>query len=252
MKINPLTNARASFEKFQTSINGLLGQVPDVLKGPVEQLITETKTVLAALPADDAADTAPDLTPALNALGALLARLTETVASLTNSFAQFKEKAAADAAVLAGKVTDFEARLTNGQLVTQDQAKELAGAARQQGIESAKAEGKLLNDRKATLAAAGLPLPSDDALLLGEEAVFTARKDAAKSRVEILAGKGLALNGKAAPLVARAAWLPDQDTFDHEVKNIIEPILGVASSRTADPLLGAGAGGAATERRGVM
>jgi hypothetical protein len=95
-------------------------------------------------------------------------------------------------------------------------------------FEATAARAKLIADRKAAVASAGLPVPAEELLSAAEE-TFNAAKTKAQGRVDALKAKGLpGTNG----LVVRMAWCSEAEYA--ELAGLVDEALKVRGQR-AEP-----------------
>lgn len=224
-----IKQARAAFTEVTAALNGLAAV--ETLPEDVKQLITGTagklEQAINKLPADGA-DPGPGVIELAQHQAALISDLLATITALKGSME-------AQVAALNTRVeTELNARVEKGELIPKDVADGLMETARNQAVDTYKAEQTRLEGRKAALAQHGLPVL--DGVLEGTDDEFNARVTTAKERATKLAEKAKFDLSKQ-PHLARACF-GDQAAFDSQLA-LIDELL--ATKPAAHPLVGAGA-----------
>ena len=213
---------RAYFQSQVTALNALIDTLTDPLKSQYSALRDQFNQLLSGLPPLEQHAAAEQINFGLDVLVGCIERANEVIAGLQGMLRQGQQESETQVQALQSRIAQFEAWLKNGELVEKAVHQELLSAATAKAsqeaageaerkvraeFEAAAARAKLVADRKAAVASAGLPVPAEDLLSAAEE-TFKAAKTKAQSRVEALKAKGMAAtNG----LVVRMAWCSESE-----------------------------------------
>jgi hypothetical protein len=217
---------KALFESISTSLNNLTDpSQPDYLGEPWRSQLLEVKgqinASLQGLPETDKVPAAQEAGYGLACLKATLLSVQSIVNSLTDMAKRTGEtKAQANASLETGIETAVQSKITAGELITKNDATELASQARKEGEQAGFDRGRVLGDRRSALALAGIPVEvaqaCPESTLSAEAAVFEAAKSEAKDRFEKLSGVGLTVASAAAvtlPWASKESFDASLETF---------------------------------------
>lgn len=220
MKIDP-NNPQALFaattELFkgaQSALMGLLEQVPDNSKPQFEALKKKVDGVLAGLAS---APTTPvpaaqEASYALNHLAHSLAYMKEMYESAVGMVDRIIKENTPKLAQL----NELTTRVEKKELLTTEEVEQRVQAAKEETLQAERKRTAMLNDRRSILAGDNLPLPTDEAVLAGEEKEFAEVRKTAQGRVKALTDAGYASQLNSAEL-AELAYGPAA-VFDKVVK----------------------------------
>ena len=113
-----------------------------------------------------------------------------------------------------GKVTEFNTKLANGELVTKAVHTEKCGLAKDEGVATCQPEIAALRKQVVN----GLPVPPENVLKL-PATEFNAAIENARANLTEAGKKGLALDGKGKQFLGRALWLA-KDVFATELASL--------------------------------
>ena len=173
-------------------------------------LKTEYNDILGKLPPSDMVPAAQEAAWNLRSFLSVLSSTQAILAQLTNQITTLKTGGVTyNAETLATEIEKAIAdRVSKGLLLAKETVTTLCSEAKtlglNEGLATARKEAadkeasmKLAGERKAALSKNSLPLPTDESLLLGDEAAFKAFEAKSASRVERLKKAGVALNSAA-------------------------------------------------------
>jgi hypothetical protein len=216
---------RAYFQSQVTALNALIDTLTDPLKSQYTALRDQFNQLLSGLPPLEQHAATEQINFGLDVLVGCIERANEVITGLQGMLRQRQQESDAQAQALQSRLTQFEGRLKNGELVEKSVHQGLLSAATTKSSQDAAAEAerkvraefeataartKMIADRKAVVASAGLPVPAED-LLAAPEETFNAARTKAQGRVDTLKAKGLPnTNG----LVSRMAWCSDAEYAD--------------------------------------
>jgi DNA repair exonuclease SbcCD ATPase subunit len=234
---------RAYFQSQVTALNALIDTLTDPLKSQYSALRDQFNQLLSGLPPLEQHAAAEEINFGLDVLVGCIERANEVIAGLQAMLRQKQQESDTQAQALQSRIAQFEARLKNGELLEKAVHQELLSAATAKASQEAAAEAekkvraefeataaraKLIADRKAAVASAGLPVPAEELLSAAEE-TFNAAKTKAQGRVDALKAKGLpGTNG----LVVRMAWCSEAEYA--ELAGLVDEALKVRGQR-AEP-----------------
>jgi len=236
----------AALKTFLEQVRSQVCGMADVLKEPFKSHFNELKnqfdSALSKLPPSEQVPAAMDAHQHLIGLCSCLCSASSLVTALSQKLNGMEEgfasalSSAVDvrlAASLAGgefvKKADIEglvakgveAKVTAGEVVAKDMVTSLCSAAKAKGLEEGElkvreevkvkeVKTQLVSTRKAALATAGVPLPSEklESILAADEAEFNGAKAKVEVRRGVLNKKGIALNSNTKDLAANL-WLPE-------------------------------------------
>ena len=236
-----LANAvRSLFTETQTALQGLLDQVPEAFRPQIEKLKTVVDEKLVQL-ANSPTTQVPAAQEAADALRFMVQSMSYMKELFDGAVSRFNE-ILADLNPKAQALHGLNVRIEKGELVESVEAKKKLDAAVKEAVERDRAHAKLVSERRALLAAANLPVPTEDQILEGDEAAFKAAQETAKKRVDLLQKDNLAVSLNSLEL-AGLVYGPETD-FNRTYKLVAK----AASRQTADPtppdpMLGAGQNG---------
>lgn len=223
---------RGLYTQQLASVEALKPNLPDELKPLLEPVSENLNAVLAQIPqdqADDKNNKGDDvITPVLSKVGEIGTTLTkvigEVTGKLTAQYASFDQKVA-DA---------ITAKLSSGEYVTKADAEKAAN----DKAASVESRFKLIQDRRAQLQTASIPLPDMDAGLDATDEDFKKAIDTAKARLEDIKTKGISLNSAAH--LARLAWATEQE-YNVSMALLTEAVAEARKSVKVEPLANPGA-----------
>jgi len=200
MKTNAeIAKALKGFYETQiVSLNGILEKLPEALRPDMLKIKEALDEQLKKLGPIDQVPAAQDAGWALMSLSDAVTRANDLVSNLMARITAIST----DLSTRTLSLNAMEDKLTKKELLTKDEAKTLADAARTEGAKSVLPQ--IIALRKGQVELAGLPTATDE-ILGGED--FQVRFDACKANVAALSAKGLKLGGKGEKLVKDTAWL---------------------------------------------
>jgi hypothetical protein len=221
----------------------------------------EYNDILSKLPPSDMVPAAQEASWNLRSFLSVLSSTQAILAQLTNQITAMKTGQAGtvyNAETLALEVDKIiNDRVSKGLLFPKETVTTMCSEAKKLGLDegskTAREEAtqreqstKLAGERKAALTKNSLPIPADDALLLGDEAAFKAFETKTTTRFERLKKAGVALNS---PAMARIHAIKDDAEFD-EFAKILEDMK--AGAKGGDEPFNKPPEGAPTGRRILM
>lgn len=212
-----------------TALNGLESALPQSLRSLLKETVDNVNGALSKLPPLDQVPAATEAAWMLNHFTGVITSLedlsTKLAQALTSQLATAKNEF--DATLPDLLKTKVETDIAAGTLFTKAQLDAAVSAAEASTRTTALNDFKRTDTRKGLITAAGLPVPSDDALLSAEESVFTPKLDAAKANAGQLTGMGYSL--QSAPGLFDLVW------NDTQFKPVVQAISAKAGA--GDPLV---------------
>ncbi len=246
-----MTTANKDIKKPREFLNALLTALNGI-QCPLEEpwathfnaLKANYNSVLENLPPSDMVPAATEANWNLGTLLSCLYSAQSLVTSMGQTLSDVKGKMTDALSSINSKAEALLAdKLKTGDLVPKETVTALCSDVKAKALEDGRNEGrtevrtevakeklaaKTIIDRRALLATNSLPLPENDSVLGGTEEEFTALQAKAKTRIELLKGKGVSMNSKLLPKV----WLPDNEF------SVVETLITENMSRGAEPFAG--------------
>jgi len=233
-----LANAvRALFTETQAALHGLLDNVPEPFRPQIEKLRQTVDQKLVELAASPTTQV-----PAANEAAWALRQMCESLAYMKELFDSSVERfngILADLSPKAQALYGLNLKIEKGELlelpVVQDKIKQAVDEA----VQKERSRAKLVSERRVLLAAANLPVPTEDTQLEGDEAAFKATQESAKNRIDLLQKDGLSASLNSLEL-GQLAYGP-QAEFDRTYKLALKAATRQSANPTPpDPMLGGG------------
>lgn len=204
---------RASVKSQEAALSELKPEaLPEPIRKSIEEIRASLNAQLKALEPLDQVPAAHEAAFAINCLVEAMTRMQEYAGQVFSRLQEMSKNLGS----LTQSYNDLKARVDGGELVEKAKVDERCELARQQGVESARAE--ILELRRRVIA--GLPEAPESVLSL-PAAEFAARVQEAQQNIKAASEKGLAPDGRGSRFLKRALWLKKEE-FERELASLQE------------------------------
>lgn len=233
-----LANAvRGLFTETQAALHGLLDNVPEPFRPQIEKLKQTVDQKLVELAASPTTQV-----PAANEAAWALRQMCDSMGYMKELFDSSVERFNAilsDLSPKAQALYGLNLKIENGELIELPAVQDKVSKAVNEAVQKERSRSKLVSERRALLATANLPVPTEDTQLEGDDAAFKAVQEAAKNRIDLLQKEGLNTSLNSLELACLAYG--SQAEFDRTYKLALKAASRQTNNPTPpDPMLGGG------------